>query len=553
MTQLSEERARRGRTWILIAALVAFAVLRAPFLSLPLDRDEGGYAYIAWRMLEGEAPYRDVFDQKPPGIYVAYIGAFALFGRSAGALHVFMHLWSAGTAVLLFFWLRRLLSGDLAAAFGVLVFSVASVDPALGANSANTEIFMLLPMVASLLCLERGIADRGARWWLGCGALAAGACCFKQVAATHALFVVLVAAASVPPGAAAERLREALRRCGWIAVGALGLLAPVVAALAAAGAWESFLDATLLHNLAYSQGKSAAEGLASLRYALDEQAPSFSVLWLLGLGALLWPRLAGRRAWGILVGWLVASLAGVAVGLYFRPHYFIQALPALAGLCGVALAAAARRLLARSGPRLAWGGIAALVALVIVPPVVANRGTLFAGSPEAISRRIYGLNPFPEAVQIARYVARTSEPDESVYVVGSEAQIFFYAERPSATRYIYFYPLTGRYPDAAERQREAIREVEASRPRYVVWVNVPTSLLSAEGSDPYIFEATNALLRREYGLEFVVRLDERLENYEFVYGSEALRWVVDARTDLQGLPWLAVYRRAGLRSDNRLR
>jgi len=150
-------------------------------------------------------------------------------------------------------------------------------------------------------------------------------------------------------------------------------------------------------------------------------------------------------------------------------------------------------------------------------------------------------------------VARTSEPDESLYVVGSEPQIFFYAERRSATRYIYFYPLTGGYPDAPERQREAIAEVEASQPRYVVWVNVPTSLLSADGSDPYIFEATNALLRREYRLEFAVRMDERLENYEFVYGSEALRWVVDARTDLQGLPWLAVYRRTGLRSGKRLR
>jgi hypothetical protein len=84
-------------------------------------------------------------------------------------------------------------------------------------------------------------------------------------------------------------------------------------------------------------------------------------------------------------------------------------------------------------------------------------------------------------------------------------------------------------------------------------VNVPTSLLAADGSDPYIFEATNALLRRAYRLEFVARLDERLESYEFVYGSEARRWVFDAGTDLQGLPWLAVYRRAGLHGDTRLR
>jgi hypothetical protein len=59
--------------------------------------------------------------------------------------------------------------------------------------------------------------------------------------------------------------------------------------------------------------------------------------------------------------------------------------------------------------------------------VVANWATLTAGSPNAVSRRIYGLNPFPESLEIAKYIRRTSSPDDSVYVVGSEPQILFYA------------------------------------------------------------------------------------------------------------------------------
>jgi len=552
MTQLSQERVRRARTWILLAAAIAFAALRAPYLSVPLERDEGEYAYVAWRMLEGEVPYRDAFDQKPPGVFLAYLGAFGLLGRSTEAIHLFAHVWAAGTAGLLFLLLRRL-AGEVAAAFGVLVFAVASTQASLGATAANTEVFMLLPMVASLLCLERAVAEGRARWWLACGALAAAACWFKQVAVTNALFLGLLAAVDSPPSGARRRARLVLLRHGWLALGALALCLPVVAAFAAAGALEPFVDAVFLHNVEYLQRKSPGEGLANLGFALRQQGPGFAVLWLLALWAALRPRLAGGRAWGVLVGWLVFSLAGVTVGLHFRPHYFIQVLPALAGLCGVALAAAARPILARPEPRLAWGGIALLALLVLAPPIVASRGTLFAGSPEAISRRIYGLNPFPEAVQIASYVARTSEPHESVYVVGSEPEIFFHAERRSATRYIYFYPLTGGYADALLRQREAIAEVEASRPRYVVWVNVPTSLSTEQASDSYVLEATRALLRREYRLEFVVRLDERGESYEFVYGSEALRWVFDAQTDLRGLPWIAVYRRPGLRSDTSLR
>ena len=92
MAQLSQERARRVSTWLLVVAAIAFAALRAPFLSLPLERDEGEYAYVAWRMLEGEVPYRDAFDQKPPGVFLAYLGAFSLLGRSTEAIHLFAHL-----------------------------------------------------------------------------------------------------------------------------------------------------------------------------------------------------------------------------------------------------------------------------------------------------------------------------------------------------------------------------------------------------------------------------------------------------------------------------
>ena len=98
-----------------------------------------------------------------------------------------------------------------------------------------------------------------------------------------------------------------------------------------------FVRSSVASGTINSIDKSAAEGIASLRYALRQQGPGFPVLWLLALWAVLRPRLAGRRAWGILLGWLVASLAGTAVGLYFRPHYFIQALPALAALCGAVL------------------------------------------------------------------------------------------------------------------------------------------------------------------------------------------------------------------------
>ena len=164
-------------------------------------------------------------------------------------------------------------------------------------------------------------------------------------------------------------------------------------------------------------------------------------------------------------------------------------------------------------------------------------------TPEAAAREIWGLNPFPEAVTIARHIARTSGPDETVFVVGSEPQIPFYAERRSATRYIFFYPLTGGYPGARERQREALAEVERARPRYVVWVHVSTSLLMSDRTDRWIFEETDRMLARDYAIELVAHPDERGEDYVFAHGRAALRWLDAERERLEELPWVAVYRR----------
>lgn len=530
----------QGRVVIawLALAVCAFVALRAPLLSLPLERDEGEYAYIAWRMQDGGVPYLDAFDQKPPGSFAAYWLAFTLFGRDAKTPRLLLHLWSAATAWLLFLLVQRL-AGRLAAAGAVLVFAALAADPRIGGATANTEAFLLLPLVAALLCAVRGWQDGGLAAWLAAGALCTVAVAFKQVAATNALYVCLLAWVVPGPDGTVQRGGRALA----LAAGAVAVAVPLLGALAAAGALDAFVDATWLHNLAYTRRRTPAESLAALRYTLGEQAPSFAAAWALAGLAVLRPGLAGRRRDGwLLAGWWVASAAGVAVGLQFRPHYFVQAVPALAALAGVGLAALARLAAARA-PRAALAGAVLAGGLLVALPALANRAVLAADSPRAAARALWGLNPFPEALDLARYVARTSAPDEAVFVIGSEPQIFFYAERPSATRYIFFYPLTGGYPNARERQREVMAEVAAARPRYVIWVHVPTSLLISERTDPWVFEESARLLAERYGLELVVHPDAAGEDYVFAHGRNALAWVGEQDEQLNAIPWIAVYRR----------
>jgi hypothetical protein len=239
---------------------------------------------------------------------------------------------------------------------------------------------------------------------------------------------------------------------------------------------------------------------------------------------------------------LVTSAIGVSVGFYFRPHYFVQLVPASAALSGITLGWIARRLLARSAAVAATGLAVASLALV-VPAVAANRDVLFAASPADASRHIYGLNPFPESIEIGRYIRSRSSDNDEIYIIGSEPQILFYADRRSATRYIFFYPLTGPYPEASRRQREAIEEVAGRRPLYVVWVNVGTSLSLRADTDKEIFQSGARWLRRKYRLETVSIWDSDREQFDFSEG-EGARARLDEAEDMGGQAWVAVFRRA---------
>jgi hypothetical protein len=154
------------------------------------------------------------------------------------------------------------------------------------------------------------------------------------------------------------------------------------------------------------------------------------------------------------------------------------------------------------------------------------------------------MNPFPEAREIADYIRNTSAPGDSVFVLGSEPEILFHAERRSATRYIFAYPLTGDFPDVLERQREVVRALHRERPLYIVWVQVQASLLFEPDGERHLFEEAAALVRGGYRIEFLARPGAEDGPFDFHHGSEA-RTLFRELMEAEGSPaWVAVFRRA---------
>src|SRR5688572_25891068 len=70
----------------LAAAAVAALLLRIVSIAQPLGIDQSLWASAVRGLDRGQRLYVDVWEQRPPGIYLTYWAAFRVFGWTAGAI-----------------------------------------------------------------------------------------------------------------------------------------------------------------------------------------------------------------------------------------------------------------------------------------------------------------------------------------------------------------------------------------------------------------------------------------------------------------------------------
>src|SRR5436190_3165321 len=130
MTNQSDihDKTLRVAWWTL--AVIVFGVtvaFRIRLLGIPLERDEGEYAYAGQLMLQGIPPYQVAYNMKFPGTYAAYAVIMAIFGQTIAGIHLGLLLVNLATITLIFFLGRRLFDSatGLVAAATYGIFSVS--------------------------------------------------------------------------------------------------------------------------------------------------------------------------------------------------------------------------------------------------------------------------------------------------------------------------------------------------------------------------------------------------------------------------------------------
>jgi hypothetical protein len=111
---------------------------------------------------------------------------------------------------------------------------------------------------------------------------------------------------------------------------------------------------------------------------------------------------------------------------------------------------------------------------------------------------IYPESPFTESIRIAEYLREHTTRGDTIAVLGSEPQIYFYSNRHSATGYIYTYGLMEAQRYAGQMQQEMIREIERAGPKFLIFVVMPDSWLQRPQSERSIFSWANEYTAQNY-------------------------------------------------------
>jgi hypothetical protein len=489
-------KALRAGWWIL--AVIVFGVViavRIRLLGIPLERDEGEYAYAGQLILQGIPPYKLAYNMKFPGTYAAYAVIMSIFGQTVAGIHLGLLLVNVATIVLVFFLGRQLMNSILGLA-AAMSYAVLSVTPSVLGFAGHATHFVLLPVLGGTLLLLNSTDRQGLGRLFASGLLFGIGLLMKQPAVFFVLFgTIYLVSSNLRRRAEAKTI---LVRGLAFSAGVVLPLGITCFLLWRIGVFDRFWFWTIDYARQYGSLVPFSQAPRIFFYSAKEVlVAGWPICTLSGTGLILglWEQKTRPIAVFLLVFLFFSALA-LCTGFYFRLHYFILVLPAVSLLAGVAISRLSdlsvdRLLVVRFIPILILG-------FALAWPIFAERRFFFEASPAEASRIIYPESPFVESIRIAEYLREHTTRNDTIAVLGSEPQIYFYSDRHSATGYIYTYGLMEPQKYASQMQQEMIRDIERAHPKFLISVVMPDSWLQRPESERLIFTWANEYTAQNY-------------------------------------------------------
>jgi hypothetical protein len=412
-------------------------------MTLP-SRDSGVFLYMGWRVLNGDIPYRDVWDHKPPLIYFVDALGLTLTPNSLWGIWVLQVIFIFFTLLFIYKLLDREF-GIYAALAGTIVLT-SGLLTILEKGNVTEEYSLVFQALGFWLFVSAWKKDFPNRTSFWIGLLGGLAFNFKQTTIgiwlTYALFLLIIRL--FQRKFAFKDLLSLL--AGWLVPSVV-----LIIYLASHDALLDFWEQAYLYNFVYI-GKH--EGIRSLipvfikgfAYLSNGWVLYLSVLgWLTGLGYVWIKRkqLLTEAYPLILIALVNLPIEVLLITISGRSilHYYITPLPVMAILAGVLVYTAS--FLISKIPPLASQEIQKLIPGIVLAIILIGQFGQIKYYPEYV--RVLSDNDYAPVID---YVAENMEAGDQVLLIGAESVVNFLTRQEAPTRYVYQYPLAllGRRP-----------------------------------------------------------------------------------------------------------
>jgi hypothetical protein len=442
----------------------------------PMGFDQGVFAWAGDVIVSGGLPYRDAWEVKSPATHYICALAQLVFGRTMWGIRVVDLFFLVVGLLALWSLLRR--AGVLAQQYTVLIFAATYLSQGYW-NTAQPDGWatILVVLALAVLAVARGPWPRALAGFL-VGLAALLKLPFLALAIPLAAFELL---------READNLRRGFRRLLPLVTSTTALLLFCAAWFAWQGGLEELVEIQFKYNPQIHQGLHFRElnvHLAAFsKYLVSERVLAMQYP-LIALGVLqTWRQ---RRALAIALALFILSALMLVVmqNKYYRYHWIPVYAPLMI-LAGFGVSEAQRllaKLSARMHDRFQLMWIVLLIALGVVLSRALPTLELGGWSTFVLGRMTpsyyYSQNRFvPGSIfspvtdmRVARYLTRTTDPDDGLVIWGSEPVVNYLSGRRSPTRFGYNNPLiASKGTDFYARyRREFLRDLVNDPPAYFI-------------------------------------------------------------------------------------
>lgn len=446
--------ARVGAVASLVVVAALTVLVRLPLLGVPLDPDEGGYAFIARHWAAGAPLYsQGAWVDRPPGLMLVFRWVTAVsytplaLRLAAAAVAAVLAVGAACCA--------SALSGRRAGLVAGLLAGVVLSGPFIEGYELNGELLASAAGTWGVVAAVRWQAGRvGSGSLVLAGALAGGALMMKQ-SAFDGLVAVLAVAIARAVGS---------RRARPVALVIGGALMPlgVAAAWAASTGWSRAWFAVAGFQADLAAGQPLGDRVSAVAESLRHVTPDLLGLAMASLvaAALL---VQGRRwLWPAPV-WALAAVLAVVSSPFGHPHYWVQA---VVPLCVVSASAVPHLGRMPTGHRRV--ATAVLVLALLAP--LGSQAVVLAHSPTARAILLTGDRRLASDGDISAWLRAHARPGEKIYAFVGAAELYLLAGRDTGYPYLWY--------EAVQRVPGALTLLEQwlssdAGPRYVVVYQSP--------------------------------------------------------------------------------